>query len=177
VLFLDEPTTGIDPRSRADIWELIQDLVTAGTTILLTSQYLDEADQLAARIGVIDRGKLIKEGTPEQLKDELGGAFVELTVDGECRDETMRVLADVNGQEPIFEPSSKKISLGAPDGATTLIQTVRRLDEASITPTDISLRKPTLDDVFLAYTGHVAEEETTTDEDAPAEGRRQRRSA
>jgi len=174
VLFLDEPTTGIDPRSRVDIWDLIDDLVEAGTTILLTTQYLDEADQLAARIGVIDRGALIAEGTPDELKDRLGGTVVELTVPEDCRETTMRVLASVNGSEPTYEPTSGRISLPAPDGSVTLTQTVRRLDEESITPTDISLRKPTLDDVFLEFTGHVAEDQTSP-AGPGAPGRRGRR--
>ncbi len=158
VLFLDEPTTGIDPRSRIDLWDLIEDLVAQGTTILLTTQYLDEADQLAARIGVIDQGKLITEGTPEELKDTLGGAFVELTVADDVRPTAMEVLAAIGGEEPTFEPGSRKITLPAPDGAGTLTEVVRRLDGAGITAADLALRKPTLDDVFLALTGHVAEE-------------------
>ena len=171
VLFLDEPTTGIDPRSRIDIWELVQDLVSEGTTVLLTTQYLDEADQLAARVGVIDQGRLIAEGTPESLKDKLGGAVVELTVADDLRARTMETLSSVNGHEPTFEPSSKKITLPAPDGAANLLQVVRALDGASIRPDDISLRKPTLDDVFLAFTGRVAEDAATP---GNPDGRRRR---
>jgi ABC-2 type transport system ATP-binding protein len=170
VLFLDEPTTGIDPRSRVHIWDLILDLVARGTTILLTTQYLDEADQLTARVGVIDHGKVIAEGTPEQLKNQLGGSVVELTVSDDLRARTMEVLTTVHGDAPTFEPASRKITLAAPEGPTTLTLAVRRLDEAAITPDDISLRKPTLDDVFLAYTGHAAEETGGNDS-----GRRSRR--
>jgi ABC-2 type transport system ATP-binding protein len=170
VLFLDEPTTGIDPRSRIDIWELVQDLVSEGTTVLLTTQYLDEADQLAARVGVIDQGRLIAEGTPESLKDKLGGAVVELTVADDLRARTIEMLGSLNGHEPTFEPSSKKITLAAPDGAASLLQVVRALDDARIRPDDISLRKPTLDDVFLAFTGRVAE-----DAAAPGNGNGRRR--
>jgi ABC-2 type transport system ATP-binding protein len=170
VLFLDEPTTGIDPRSRIGIWDLIQDLVEDGPTILLTTQYLDEADQLAARIGVIDRGRLIAEGTPTRLKDELGGSVVELTVGDEIRSRAMEALRSVNGEDPNFEPSSKKITLAATEGSETLARTVRVLDDAGIRPDDITMRKPTLDDVFLAYTGHVAEERG-----AGGNGRRGRR--
>jgi daunorubicin resistance ABC transporter ATP-binding subunit len=172
VLFLDEPTTGIDPRSRVDVWDLIQDLVKDGTTILLTTQYLEEADQLAARVGVIDQGRLIAEGTPEELKDRLGDAVVELTVPDGIRDDTMRALRAVTGEDPTFEPSSKKISIPAPDGSKTLMQAVRVLDEAGITPDDLTLRKPTLDDVFLSLTGHVAEE---TDKKSQKQSRRGRR--
>jgi ABC-2 type transport system ATP-binding protein len=174
VLFLDEPTTGIDPRSRIDIWDLITDLVAGGTTILLTTQYLDEADQLAARVGVIDQGKVIAEGTPNQLKDQLGGSVVELTVADTDRDNTMTALATVNEYDPTFEPSSKKISLTAPNGPTTLTRVVRRLDEVQIAPEDIALRQPTLDDVFLSITGHTAEE-TAVDPVGAKQGRRSRR--
>ena len=172
VLFLDEPTTGIDPRSRIDIWDLVQDLVAEGTTVLLTTQYLDEADQLAARVGVIDQGRLIAEGTPESLKDKLGGAVVELTVADGLRARTMEMLSSVNGQEPTFEPASRKITLAAPDGPASLLQVVRALDGAGIQPDDIALRKPTLDDVFLAYTGHVAEDAAAA---GNGNGRRRRR--
>jgi len=157
VLFLDEPTTGIDPRSRIDLWTLIQDLVAGGTTILLTTQYLDEADQLAARIAVIDNGRLIAEGTPGELKDTLGGAFLELAIDPAARAEGMEVLKALEGEEPVFEAGSQRITLTAQRGSRTLIDAVRRLDEAGITPDDIILRKPTLDDAFLALTGHATE--------------------
>jgi ABC-2 type transport system ATP-binding protein len=159
VLFLDEPTTGVDPRSRMDIWDLIRDLVEGGTTILLTTQYLDEADQLAARIAVIDHGRLISEGPPEELKDRLGGAVVELTVAADRRTEALQMLKALRGEDPAFDPGSRKIVVPAPDGARTLTEVVRALDAAAITPEDIALHKPTLDDVFLAITGHLAEEE------------------
>ncbi len=174
VLFLDEPTTGIDPRSRIDIWNLIQDLVADGTTILLTTQYLDEADQLAARVAVIDHGKVITEGTPAELKDKLGGAVVELAVPDDRRDETLQALATVTGEHPAYEPSTKKITVPAPDGPRTLMAVVRRLDESGIVPDDITLRKPTLDDVFLALTGHVAEDQTRTPTAPPGRPRRRR---
>ena len=171
VLFLDEPTTGIDPRSRIDIWELIQDLVAAGTTILLTTQYLDEADQLAARIAVIDHGRLIAEGTSDELKDTMGGSVVELTVADDARDATMTALGSINGEQPVFEPASKRITLGAPDGSHSLTAVVRTLDGAGITPLDISLRRPTLDDVFMSITGRPAEDSAAK----PSDGAPQRR--
>jgi ABC-2 type transport system ATP-binding protein len=174
-LVLDEPTTGIDPRSRIDLWDLIQDLVETGTTVLLTTQYLDEADQLAARIGVIDQGRLIAEGTPEELKDKVGGSVVELTVADSLRDRTMGLLDAINGDSPTFEPASKRITLAAPDGARTLTAAVRALDGAGITPGDITLRKPTLDDVFLTLTGHVAEERDADSNGGPRRRRRARR--
>lgn len=163
ILFLDEPTTGIDPGNRIDIWDLITEMVAEGTTILLTTQYLDEADQLAARIGVIDHGRLISEGTPEQLKDKLGGAVVEMAVSDEVVETTIDVLTQVGAGEPSFERASKRIHLPAPNGSRTLVEAVRRLDAAGITLDDIVLRKPTLDDVFLALTGHVAESEQGQD--------------
>jgi ABC-2 type transport system ATP-binding protein len=172
VLFLDEPTTGVDPRSRIDIWDLIADLVINGTTILLTTQYLDEADQLAARVGVIDRGKLITEGTPEELKDKMGSSVVELTVADEFREQTMQALRSIHGDDPNFEQGSRKITIAAPEGAATLTQAVRNLDAAGIRPDDITLRRPTLDDVFRALTGETPDE---LDEPAPARSRRRER--
>jgi daunorubicin resistance ABC transporter ATP-binding subunit len=168
VLFLDEPTTGIDPRSRVDIWQLIEQLVDGGTTILLTTQYLEEADQLAARIGVIDRGRLIEEGTPDELKDTLGSSVVELTVADDHRPEVMQILDRINGDSPNFDAGSKRITLAAPDGSRTLVEVVRALDGVSITPNDLTLRRPTLDDVFMAITGHTAQE---TDQRPKRKGR------
>jgi ABC-2 type transport system ATP-binding protein len=156
VLFLDEPTTGIDPRSRLDIWSLIEDLVDSGTTILLTTQYLEEADQLAARIGVIDQGKMIAEGTADQLKDMVGGSVVQLTVQIDDRSTVAALLQSVAGDDPKIDEGTGRMSIPA-DGAQTLLTVARKLEEASITPDDIGLRKPTLDDVFLSITGHVAE--------------------
>ncbi len=176
VLFLDEPTTGIDPRSRIDVWELIQDLVADGTTILLTTQYLEEADQLAARVGVIDQGRLITEGTPDELKDKLGGSVVELSVAEEWHEATIAALRNIHGDEPAVDHVSKKISVPAPEGSKSLMQAVRALDEARITPDDMTLRKPTLDDVFLSLTGHIAEE-TTKKPDAGGRRRRPGRSS
>jgi ABC-2 type transport system ATP-binding protein len=159
VLFLDEPTTGIDPRSRIDIWNLILDLVAGGTTILLTTQYLDEADQLAARIGVIDRGNLITEGTPEELKDRMGLAFLDLKIAEESRGRGMEILQSIEGEEPAFEPGTQRVTVTAQRGSGTLVDAVRRLDAAGIPFEDVTLRKPTLNDVFLSLTGHTADEE------------------
>jgi ABC-2 type transport system ATP-binding protein len=158
VLFLDEPTTGIDPRSRIDIWDLIGDLIDGGTTILLTTQYLDEADQLADRIGVIDLGKLVAEGTANELKERLGGDVIELHVKAEDCETSRDVLRAIAGEEPSFDAAASVLSIPAPGGAGTLLDTVRRLDEHHIVPLDVALRKPTLDEVFLAFTGHTAEE-------------------
>ncbi len=176
MLFLDEPTTGIDPQSRIDLWDLIKGLVAGGTTVLLTTQYLDEADQLANRIGVIDRGKLIAQGTGDELKDKLGGAVIEFHVAESNRTAALDALSGVNGHEPSFDQYRGSIRLPAPDGSQTLLAVVRKLDEAGITPQDIALHKPTLDDVFLSLTGRGAEEaEAETQQETEASrGRRPR---
>ena len=153
VLFLDEPTTGIDPRSRLEVWALIRDLVGSGTTVLLTTQYLDEADRLAGRIGVIHEGKLISEGTGNQLKDRLGGAVIHIDVPDDAQEATRAALGSESGSE---SGAAGTITLPAPAGPASLVAAVRTLDAAGITPTDIGLRRPTLDDVFIALTGHTA---------------------
>lgn len=154
VLFLDEPTTGIDPASRVGIWELITELVDNGTTILMTTQYLDEADQLATRIGVIDEGKLIVEGTSNELKDQIGGSIVELTVGAAYLERTMAKLTEVFGETPWFDAERDLISVPAPNGATDLMGVSRSLDDIGVVPDDLGIRKPTLDDAFLSITGH-----------------------
>ncbi|MFN2555292.1 MAG: ATP-binding cassette domain-containing protein [Nitriliruptorales bacterium] len=153
VMFLDEPTTGIDPRSRINLWELVEELVATGTTVLLTTQYLEEADRLADRIGVIHDGRIITEGTADELKDTFGGAVLELAVRDDERSEVMETLARVTGEEPVFDPGRTRIRVPARDGPRTLMAAVRALDAAGLEPSDIALHKPTLDDVFLALTG------------------------
>jgi daunorubicin resistance ABC transporter ATP-binding subunit len=156
VLFLDEPTAGLDPASRRDLWELLTDLVGTGTTVLLTTQYLEEADQLASRVAVVDHGRLVGEGTGDQLKDRVGGAVVELRVPSDGRTRTLAALRGVGGQDPAYDEHGGRIVLAAPEGPRTLTQALRRLDAAGVHPEDVVLRKPTLDDVFLALTGHRA---------------------
>ena len=160
VLFLDEPTTGIDPRSRLEVWALIRDLVGSGTTVLLTTQYLDEADQLANRIGVIHEGKLISEGTGNELKDRLGGAVIQIEVPEEAQEATRTALgalgAELGAELGSEHGAAGTITLPAPAGPASLVAVVRTLDDAGITPTDIGLRRPTLDDVFIALTGSAA---------------------
>ena len=173
VLFLDEPTTGIDPASRVDVWDLIDELVSGGTTLLLTTQYLEEADYLADLIGVIDHGRLIAEGTADELKETIGGVMIELRVaDADVHAATRR-LDDLTGTAPLHDVESGLLVLPAINGSRSLVEVVRSMDDASIRIEDIEMHKPTLDDVFLSLTGHVAEEKKA---DAPMRPRRARRS-
>jgi len=159
VLFLDEPTTGLDPRSRLGLWDVIRQLVSDGTTLLLTTQYLEEADQLADRIVVIDAGLVIAEGTSDELKSRVGGDVVELTVTGSGDlVGAQQVLARLGRGEPTVDEAT--LTLRAPvggDGSAVLADVVRGLDVAGVAIGDVRLRRPSLDDVFLALTGHVAE--------------------
>jgi ABC transporter DrrB family efflux protein len=155
VLFLDEPTTGLDPRSRNEIWAIVRELQREGTTLLLTTQYLEEADQLADRIAVIDRGKVIAEGTGNELKDRVGGQIleVELSSAGQ-RDQAQALLAGVGCGEPQPDERPDRLTLPAPrDGLQLVEEAAAGLRRAQIAVTDIGLRRPTLDDVFLQLTG------------------------
>jgi ABC-2 type transport system ATP-binding protein len=159
VIFLDEPTTGLDPRSRLGMWSVIEDLVREGTTILLTTQYLEEADALASSIAVIDHGRVIASGTSDELKAQVGGARLELVVGA---DDSIASAAEImhkvgDGTEPSVH--GRDISVPLNEGASVLVEVVRQLDAARIDIVDLALRRPTLDDVFLRLTGHVAEEE------------------
>jgi len=149
VLFLDEPTSGVDPASRQDLWQLVRGLAAEGTTVLLTTQYLDEADQLADRIAVIDHGRLLAEGTTAELKDRIGGAVVEIEVPAVLNDPAQTALAPLAARH---DQVRDRIVLPAPHGPLTLRHALRLLDQAGITPTDVALHRPTLDDVFLALT-------------------------
>lgn len=154
VLFLDEPTTGLDPRTRMGLWETIRQLVTDGTTLLLTTQYLEEADVLADRIAVIDAGKVIAEGTSDELKAQLGGERLEIKLQNpRDLDRAMPILMPIGKEAPQLEASLGLLTLPVAYGTRSLVEAVRLLDEASIAIDDLSLRRPTLDDVFLTLTG------------------------
>ena len=154
VLFLDEPTTGLDPLSRSDLWDMIRELVADGTTVLLTTQYLDEADRLAHRIAVIDRGRVIAEGTPAELKGKLGDTVVEMGFTDDATAARAHALLDPH--TPELEGSLVRLS--SSEGPRVLVDVLRRLDGEKLAPASLAVREPSLDDVFLALTGHHAEE-------------------
>jgi ABC-2 type transport system ATP-binding protein len=158
VLFLDEPTTGLDIRSRIGLWDAIEALVSEGTTVLLTTQYLDEADRLAESIAVIDQGQVIAEGTPTELKSQVGGDRLEIHLcDGGRGDEAITALTTIASSRPFIENGSVSVPVAERRGS--IADAVRRLDDAGIAIDDIAVRTPTLDDVFLQLTGHAAEQE------------------
>ncbi len=157
VLFLDEPTTGLDPQSRNDLWEVIESLVEGGTTVLLTTQYLEEADRLAEDIVVIDKGKVIAKGTPAELKADLGTSVIELTFDtSELAGRAAAQLAGITPKAPKHEGTS--IELTVENGPKVAAEALRSLDGAGIELAGLALREPSLDDVFLELTGHKTEE-------------------
>jgi ABC-2 type transport system ATP-binding protein len=160
VLFLDEPSSGLDPRSRVDLWEVISGLVSEGATLLLTTQYLEEADQLADDIVVIDHGREIAHGTSDQLKTQVGGERIEVTVSELTHVDTAHeILTTFAVGEIHIDHHSRGLTAPIAGGAGTLTQALRDLDARGVVVQDVGLRRPTLDDVFLSLTGHVAEEE------------------
>ncbi|MGY1720889.1 ATP-binding cassette domain-containing protein [Blastococcus sp. SYSU DS0753] len=164
VLFLDEPTTGLDPRSRLAMWEFIADLAGGGTTILLTTQYLEEADRLADRMVVIDRGRVIARGTADELKAQVGGQRLELTVtDAAVLPDVVARLRPLAVEDPVVDVPARRLSLPVSGGAEVLAEALRRLDGRIPEIFDVGLRRPDLDDVFLALTGRAAEEVATDD--------------
>jgi ABC-2 type transport system ATP-binding protein len=167
VLFLDEPTTGLDPRSRLQLWETIERLVAEGTTVMLTTQYLDEADRLATQIAVIDHGRVIAEGTPDELKDRVGGERLEIRLDDAAHADTAaRALAAMADEPPAI--AGDLVTVGVHRRTGAIVEAVRRLDEAGVGVEDIALRRPTLDDVFLSLTGRAAEAEADGEQEAAA---------
>ena len=171
VLFLDEPTTGLDPRSRLSMWDVIRTLAAGGTTILLTTQYLDEADELADTIVVFDHGQVIAQGTAEDLKGRIGGDVIEFSVPDRTRiNDAVAAIKPIGDGEPHLDVDTGTVGIGVGGrGSDALIEAVRSLDAAEVVTHGLALRRPSLDDVFLALTGHAAEEE------GEPEGKRGRR--
>jgi len=168
VLFLDEPTTGLDPRSRLDMWEVIQGLVADGTSLLLTTQHLEEADQLANNIMVIDHGRVIAEGTADQLKSQVGGERLDITVaDGSRLAQARELLEPIGVGGATLDDHRRSLLMPVSGGAAVLTDALRRLDAARIILDDVGLRRPTLDDVFLSLTGHVTQQTSGSEFDAP----------
>lgn len=172
VLFLDEPTTGLDPRSRQDMWTVIEDLVEDGTTVLLTTQYLEEADRLANHIVVVDHGRIIAEGSSAELKAQLGGERLSVSVEDSSELERVGrvLLSTLNGKasehDLHIDSEERQVTVPFPNGSRGLAEVIRRLDAEGLVITDFTLRRPTLDDVFLTLTGRVTESEINSGENA-----------
>jgi ABC-2 type transport system ATP-binding protein len=176
VVFLDEPTTGLDPRSRAHMWQTIQGLVRAGSTVLLTTQYMEEADRLCDNIIVIDRGREIAHGTSDQLKTQLGGERVEVVVADIVDMAPARTILDgLSVGDLQVDEQTRRVTAAVTGGAETLRQVLQRLSDANIAVVDVGLRRPTLDDVFLSLTGHAAEEVAEEPDEEPEEKKGKRR--
>ena len=157
VLFLDEPTTGLDPRGRIDMWGVIKELVNDGTTLILTTQYLEEADNLANEIAVIDTGKVIARGTADELKRRIGGEHLEVVVQNSEVSKALEIIEKISGHKPDFDDGLNSISAPVQTGTSALVEVINALSSVGINPLDVALKRPSLDDVFLALTGHKAE--------------------
>lgn len=173
ILFLDEPTTGLDPRGRQEMWSVIKSLVSGGTTILLTTQYLEEADQLADDIVVVDHGKVIARGSSDQLKRQVGGERLEIVATANDLAQVKEIVAKVSGGNVSVDEGMRQVSAPVTTGSKALIEAARQLDDLGIHPLDIGLKRPSLDDVFISLTGHVAEEQKQdVDGETKARGRK-----
>ncbi len=170
ILFLDEPTTGLDPRSRLMMWDVIQNLVNEGTTVLLTTQYLEEADQLAKKIAVIDKGKVIAQGSADELKTQVGGERIEVVVSSSQTHSAAQALQSMSSGKVVVEGEHVQVPVSG--GGVKVVEAVRALDIAKVEIKEIQLRRPTLDDVFLSLTGHHAEEIKVEEDVVPKKGRR-----
>ncbi len=160
LLFLDEPTTGLDPRSRLGMWDVIRDLVRQGTTLLLTTQYLEEADELADTIAVVDTGKIIAKGTADELKAQVGGERIEVVVrDRADLDRARQVLGELAAADVEVDEHTRRLIAASTGGAQQLVEVVQAMGEVGITIDDVAVRRPTLDDVFLTLTGHHTADE------------------
>ncbi len=159
VLFLDEPTTGLDPRGRQEMWDVIEELVKGGVTLLLTTQYLEEADQLADDIVVIDHGKVIARGTSDALKKEVGGERLEVVVEQSNISKTLEIVSRVSGNKATLDEGLRRISAPVSNGSMSLMEVLRSMDSEGIHALDVGLKRPSLDDVFMSLTGHAAEVE------------------
>jgi ABC-2 type transport system ATP-binding protein len=166
VLFMDEPTTGLDPRSRSDIWTGIAELADAGATVLLTTQYMDEADRLAAQIAVVDAGRVIASGSPGELKSAIGGTLTVVVGDGAALGTAASLLARMTGARPATDPDHRLVTVAVNDDAVTLAGVAVQLSQAGVQAEDVTLRRPTLDDVFLRLTGRAPEDHAAARRDA-----------
>jgi daunorubicin resistance ABC transporter ATP-binding subunit len=173
ILILDEPTTGLDPRTRLELWEFIQQLVAGGTTVLLTTQYLEEADELADRLAVIDHGKIIAEGTPDQLKEQVGGdVLMAAPVNPADLDAVAAVLRELDNAEPWIDERRQQVSVAVTERIDALLTAGERLEQQRIGLRDLAVSRPSLDEVFLTLTGRVAEEEPVNEADRNVNGGR-----
>jgi ABC-2 type transport system ATP-binding protein len=174
VLFLDEPTTGLDPQSRQDLWEIIEGLVATGVTVLLTTQYLEEADRLASQLVVLDKGKIIAEGTPASLKAQLGTTVVAVTFENsQAAHDHIRLIRDLTTNEPNIDGAIVELTVNS--GPRVAAEVIRRLDAAGVVVAGLALREPSLDDVFLNLTGHKAEVVVEASTEEPATRKKGRR--